>query len=62
MEPHQQSYEVVAASSLSQQQLEVFRLFQMCGVTMTNQKFQVCFLPMLMFLEPGSVDNEFNIV
>ena len=41
MEPHAGSYELVAASSLSRDQLEVFRLFQMCGLTLSNEKFQV---------------------
>ena len=41
MEPHAGSYELLAASSLSRNQLEVFRLFQMCGLTLSNEKFQV---------------------
>ena len=41
MEPHAGSYELVAASSLSRDQLEVYRLFQMCGLTLSNEKFQV---------------------
>ena len=41
MEPHAGSYELLAASSLSRDQLEVFRLFQMCGLTLSNEKFQV---------------------
>lgn len=43
MEPHQQSYELTATSSLTSHQLEVYRLFQMCGVNMTNEKFKVTF-------------------
>ena len=43
MEPHKQSYELTAASSLTSQQLEVYRLYQMCGVNMTNEKFKVKF-------------------
>ena len=39
MEPHKESYELSASSSLSQEQLEVYRLYQMCGVTMSNEKF-----------------------
>ena len=41
MEPHIQSYELTAASTLTSQQLEVYRLYQMCGVNMTNEKFKV---------------------
>ena len=41
MEPHKQHYEFTASSSLSQQQLEVFTLFQMVGVDISNEKFQV---------------------
>lgn len=40
MEPHQHNYELTAASSLSSHQLEVYRLYQMCGVSMTNDKFK----------------------
>ena len=43
MEPHQHNYELTAASSLSSHQLEVYRLYQMCGVSMTNDKFKVTF-------------------
>ena len=41
MEPHQHNYELTAASSLTSHQLEVYRLYQMCGVNMTNDKFKV---------------------
>ena len=41
MEPHQQSYELTATSSLTSHQLEVYRLYQMCGLNMTNEKFKV---------------------
>jgi len=40
MEPHKQHYEFTATSSLTQQQLEVFTLYQMVGVNITNEKFQ----------------------
>ena len=40
MEPHKESYELSATSSLTHEQLEVYRLYQMCGVTMSNEKFQ----------------------
>ena len=41
MEPHSQHIEFVASSSLSQTQLEVFALYQMVGVNLSNEKFQV---------------------
>lgn len=44
MEPHKQHYEFTATSTLSQQQLEVFTLYQMLGVDISNEKFQVVFL------------------
>ena len=42
MEPHKQTCEFLASSSLTKEQMEVFRLYQMCGVNMSNEKFQVC--------------------
>ena len=41
MEPHKQTYELTASSSLTSQQMEVYRLYQMCGINMTNEKFKV---------------------
>ena len=41
MEPRVENYEFTASSALSQQQLEVLRLFNMCGVNPSNEKFQV---------------------
>jgi len=40
MEPHKQTCEFLASSSLTKEQMEVFRLYQMCGVNMSNEKFQ----------------------
>ena len=41
MEPHMQHYEFTASSSLSKDQLEVFALYQMLGLNISNDKFQV---------------------
>ena len=43
MEHRQLNYELTATSSLTSHQLEVYRLYQMCGVSMTNDKFKVTF-------------------
>ena len=42
LQPHHLEFE--ATSSLTPQQLEVFRLYQHCGVEISNEKFQVSFI------------------
>ena len=44
MELHPHHLQFEATSSLTPQQLEVFRLYQHCGVEISNEKFQVCFI------------------
>ena len=44
MELHPHHLQFEATSSLTPQQLEVFRLYQHCGVEISNEKFQVVFI------------------
>ena len=43
MELHAQHLQFEASSTLTPQQMEVLRLYQLCGIDLSNEKFQVSF-------------------
>ena len=43
MELHDQHIQLEASSTLNPQQMEVLRLYQLCGIDISNEKFQVSF-------------------